>query len=335
MLPGGDPFSCTFPVVRGIADIARSGLLQSYQPTVERKHVSFSIKLTAERVNDMTIAVSLDVFSGLPNPSWQLSDAEEKELNDRLASLTTTTHQRPSGVVGGLGYRGFVITNHNAAFAAAGQLRIHENTVDRGISLPNLADTTKIENFLLSTIRAPIPTDVHTHVISSLTQLGTFGLNTTTSACPKCNAVDAPTYNPGAWNNPAVQPHNNCYNYANDHATNTFAQPGRAHGKQTTVMDCAHVEPAAVADGLRVVPNFGAPLAAGAGWYVALVIWPGADYHWYRQDKVGCWSHKPGQTAARNVDNAGHTISDPKSCNRGPYTVFCNYLVTKRGLSIA
>ena len=78
-----------------------------------------------------------------------------------------------------------------------------------------------------------------------------------------------------------------------------------------------------------------AKLFAGKGWYVALVVWPGTDYHWYRQDKVGCWSHKPGQTAVRNVDNAGQPIADPKTCNRGPYTVFCSYMVTKRGLSIS
>jgi hypothetical protein len=94
------------------------------------------------------------------------------------------------------------------------------------------------------------------------------------------------------------------------------------------------VEPAAQADGLAPSPNFTTHLAAGHGWYVALVLWPGTDYHWYRQDKVGCWSHKPGQTAARNVDSSNHPISDPKTCNRGPYTVFCTYMITKAGVHI-
>jgi hypothetical protein len=133
---------------------------------------------------------------------------------------------------------------------------------------------------------------------------------------------------------PKVQPFNNCYNYANDHATNTFAQPGKATGHQATVMACNKVTPAAQSDGLKVVPNFTAPLAKGQGWYVALVVWPNRDYHWYRQDKVGCWSHKPGSTAARNVDNAGNAITNPQTCNRGPYTNFCTFMVTNRGVHI-
>jgi hypothetical protein len=131
-----------------------------------------------------------------------------------------------------------------------------------------------------------------------------------------------------------VQPYNNCYNYANDHITNTFAQPGRAHGKPITGLSCPGVEPSAHADGLANTPNFHAALPAGHGWYVALVIWPGQDYHWYRQDNVGCWSHKPGSTPARNVDNAGHAITDPRTCNRGPYTVFCDYMITSRRVVI-
>jgi hypothetical protein len=38
---------------------------------------------------------------------------------------------------------------------------------------------------------------------------------------------------------------------------------------------------------------------------------------------LGCWSHKPGPTAVRNIDNAGNAIGDPRTCSRGPYTVFC------------
>jgi hypothetical protein len=99
-------------------------------------------------------------------------------------------------------------------------------------------------------------------------------------------------------------------------------------------MACNKVTPAAQADGLVVTPNFSGVLAAGKGWYVALVIWPNTDYHWYRQDKNGCWSHKPGQTAVRNVDNSGKQIADPKTCNRGPYTQFCTYMITKKTVVI-
>jgi hypothetical protein len=94
------------------------------------------------------------------------------------------------------------------------------------------------------------------------------------------------------------------------------------------------VIPSAQSDGLVVTPNFSGHLAPGHGWYVALVIWPGVDYHWYRQDKVGCWSHKPGSTPARNTDNSGKPITDPKICDRGPYKNFCTYMITKSSVHI-
>jgi hypothetical protein len=283
----------------------------------------------------MATFVTLDIFSGRPNPVRQLTESEESELGDRLASPTANTLQRPSGILGGLGYRGFTITTHDATSGAGANVRIHEAIIDRGTALPNLVDNAGVESFLLDTFGDTLPPDVRGHVQQNFSARQSFELeNAIRAGCPACVVADAPTYNPGAWNVPNVQPYNNCYNYANDNPTNTFAQPGRAHGQQATVMDCAQVQPAAVADGLAVSPNFSNALPAGAGWYVALVIWPGADYHWYRQDTVGCWSHKPGQTAVRNMDNAGNAITDPSTCNRGPYTVFCNYMVAKRGLTI-
>jgi hypothetical protein len=195
-----------------------------------------------------------------------------------------------------------------------------------------------IETWLLSSAGAAVSAEVRSHVQQAITRpmnpelllLPVHALVT----CPVCHAADAPVYSPAQWNTTAVQPHNNCYNYANNQITNTFAQPGRASGHPITTLSCAGVTPSAHSDGLVVSPNFTGPLAQGAGWYVALVIWPGNDYHWYRQDKNGCWSHKPGQTAVRNVDNSGKTISDPKACDRGPYTDFCTYMITKKTVHI-
>jgi len=68
---------------------------------------------------------------------------------------------------------------------------------------------------------------------------------------------------------------------------------------------------------------------------VALVIWPGVDYHWYRQDDNGCWSHKPGSTPVTNLDDSGRFIADPLACDRGDYTDFCVYMITKKTVVIA
>lgn len=41
-----------------------------------------------------------------------------------------------------------------------------------------------------------------------------------------------------------------------------------------------------------------------------------ADYHWYRQDKDGYWSHKRGKTAVIRVDSKGNKIKNPMKCKR-------------------
>lgn len=58
---------------------------------------------------------------------------------------------------------------------------------------------------------------------------------------------------------------------------------------------------------------------------VALVIAPNYDYHWYRQDSDGMWSHKPGITAVKRTDDSGHLIFDPQTADCGIYTAFVGY----------
>jgi lysozyme family protein len=135
------------------------------------------------------------------------------------------------------------------------------------------------------------------------------------------SALCVPAYQPSAWNDGStVQLNNNCYNYACDLPTNTFAQPGQAAGKSIT-MDCPSVTAGATADGLAAADCDSD--CVQCCHEVALVIWPGQDFHWYRKHDDGTWSHKPGKTAARNDDNSHDTITDPRTADRGPYTVFC------------
>lgn len=67
-----------------------------------------------------------------------------------------------------------------------------------------------------------------------------------------------------------------------------------------------------------------------AGTYkVALVLTPSnvllPDYHWYRQDADGMWSHKQGTTPVKRTDESGNLITDPQIADRGRYTVFVGY----------
>lgn len=136
-----------------------------------------------------------------------------------------------------------------------------------------------------------------------------------------------PAYEPNYWNDGGtIQYNNNCYNYANNKRTDTFAQPGRASGNMYSAINCQEVGDGAESDGLLPLPPSG--VCPDGMTKVALVIWPNVDYHWYRQDSDGLWSHKPGGTQATNLDNSGNIITDPETCNTGYYTVFCGYFCT-------
>lgn len=138
-----------------------------------------------------------------------------------------------------------------------------------------------------------------------------------------------PSYNPSYWNDGGtVQSDNNCYNYGNNKNTGTYAQPGRAAGAMAGSMSCQEVRDAAVADGLELLPASG--VCPDTQDKVALVVDPGTDYHWYRLDSNGMWTHKPGWGAATNLDNSGNPISNPETadrCSGWPcYSDFCGYL---------
>ena len=60
----------------------------------------------------------------------------------------------------------------------------------------------------------------------------------------------------------------------------------------------------------------------------------GRDFHWYRLDSDGKWSHKPGITRVSQYDNAGHYITDPRNCSKGSYTFFCFMSTDKNTVKI-
>jgi len=57
----------------------------------------------------MKISIELDVFSGRPNPSWELNSSESGELLKELSPLPEADKNKAE-FYDGLGYRGFVIT---------------------------------------------------------------------------------------------------------------------------------------------------------------------------------------------------------------------------------
>jgi hypothetical protein len=53
------------------------------------------------------------------------------------------------------------------------------------------------------------------------------------------------------------------------------------------------------------------------GFYkVYFTVAPNRDYHLYRQDNDGLYSHKPGSTPATSTDSSSHRIKDPQIADR-------------------
>ena len=52
------------------------------------------------------IEIDLDIFSGMPNPTWVLTNAEADNFVKTLASISRTSATELSG---NLGYRGFIV----------------------------------------------------------------------------------------------------------------------------------------------------------------------------------------------------------------------------------
>lgn len=289
----------------------------------------------------MPFIVTLHVYSQRPDPTWILSSAEAARLLDLVRSLPERTALKARDIGSRDGYRGFSVSSVPSGLYGGTQLAINEGIVDLGRSQASFFDRDRgLERWLLSTAADPETRAAIERVGSALDRPAADALRARAEAllfrapvgkCPS-KAADAPVYDPAAWNTPAVQPCNNCYNYANNQITQTYAQPGLAHGV-AVVYSCSGVGAAAAADGLVQVADFAGQLGPGEGWYVALAVDPGNDAHWYRQDADGCWSHKLGADPVSNLDFHDNTITDPRTCARGGYD-FCTFMISNRSVVI-
>jgi hypothetical protein len=70
---------------------------------------------------------------------------------------------------------------------------------------------------------------------------------------------------------------------------------------------------------------------------IALVVDEDEDYHFYRQDSNGYWSHKPGATEVTHLDATKRPIYNPELASRYypdsslHYDQFCSYLCAPKG----
>ena len=65
------------------------------------------------------------------------------------------------------------------------------------------------------------------------------------------------------------------------------------------------------------------------GTYKVALVVSNSDYHWYRQDADGLWSHKRGTTPVKRTDESGELIIDPMIADRDDYSTFVGFFAVK------
>lgn len=293
------------------------------------------------------LRITADVYSGQLNPFVEIADEGEARALLRQFQQDPTLLSAAESEEGGLGFRGFHVEALDdelaqdfdissslylpkRALARGGQAtEIAERLLDlmeRGEAPAALEGVTPLDAALKDYLQEQIQDSSRVSAEDRAAPAEAEPVD----AAATCT-IDLGVFNPGFWNNdPTTRSRNNCYNYASNWRTNTFAQPGRGCGHMYTAITCSEVTRAALCDGVhRRFDCF--PDSEKPRYLVALVVAPGPgfrDYHWFRKQSGNFWGHKPGGTAARNTDNSGVLITNPETANRGPYTQFCGYFYT-------
>jgi hypothetical protein len=161
---------------------------------------------------------------------------------------------------------------------------------------------------------------------------------------------DETNFEPDQWNKyKGVKESHNCFAYAygfldmpntpkctQESCPISFPQPGRASGypKWSNIKGkrCPDIMARALGDVPGSKPALFTEKCKKGMRKVAFVADPKEDYHVYRQDKSGMWSHKPGGTEVTLVDASKRPIYDPKLASRDypdsglDYKHFCGYI---------
>lgn len=300
------------------------------------------------------LQVTVDIFSGRPNPSWVVDEKGAQDILKKIAKSPEVVADVDSGFEG-LGYRGVLLEVQEddkgeeydlpSSFMIAGGATDAES---KGLEIASQLVEGMLKYSTGEEADTPLDKDLQKLIME---ELGAFPdmvskkvpkdirVSKRDSAEEEAKAdvtcwIELGKFNPGFWNNdPNVRRNNNCYNYGRNWRTNTFAQPGRASGTYPYPMACDRVTRAALSDGAHKRYDC-FPDSEKPRWLTAMVVWPGRDYHWYRKQSEGFWGHKPGSTRAKNTDNSGRIVADPRTCDRGGYTDFCGYFYACKSMRI-
>jgi len=159
------------------------------------------------------------------------------------------------------------------------------------------------------------------------------------------------------YNKPSVRRCHNCYSYAMHvydpkgeelckkygNCRNFFHQPGAKTGHRNALnkeerRSCPVVEKLMMGDIPEVTKSSFAEKCSTGMSKVAAVVDKGVDYHWYRQDRDGYWSHKDGSNKVKTFDAVKNPIFNPELASRDyrwqgsnlNYEDFCGFYCVPR-----
>ena len=289
----------------------------------------------------MALRITLDVFSGRPNPSVVLEGRAERALLERLGRPRLVRPARGAAAAPPrLGYRGVRIETLAAERPPRAVLQVAHGRITRADGASASLGDADLERFLVGPegpLRGASPdvrlleqladAVVHAAPAAARARVRARALEAAAEIPERCAC--APLWEPAWWNDGgAIQLGNNCYNYATNVRTDTYAQPGRANAVVFAGMNPADVRVAVLADALLDAPARNR--CPGKGHLVACFVsqW---DFHWYRKHRNGLWTHKPGPDPVTQVDNAGQLIADPRNADRAEYTQLVGFFTVQHG----
>ncbi|ECJ2543104.1 RHS repeat protein, partial [Salmonella enterica subsp. salamae] len=119
-------------------------------------------------------------------------------------------------------------------------------------------------------------------------------------------------FDPDFWNDFGTRRSNNCYSYAIDRPFITTDHPLLFQTPKD--LTCSGIEKNLENSGIQKTDSSG---RCPDGYHkIALFIALGKDFHFYRQDSNGTWSHKRGTGEISNIDAVGNIINDPDKAVR-------------------
>jgi hypothetical protein len=155
-------------------------------------------------------------------------------------------------------------------------------------------------------------------------------------------------------NNLYIRESHNCYNYflnlknyvayknCKEHDYNKQilclrAQPGAASGYnkiKKSDINCKEILNRTIDDNKKIKKIKKGDRCNKNYYKAALVVDPYDDFHYYRLNDDGKWSHKPGRKMSTIYDADNKIIKDPETANRNygvrNYKNFCSYLCVPR-----